>query len=191
MNKNTFVTVVIAGSMLATPLFASNFIHKLMTGKHPVHPITNLHAKPVAKKQSQDYTDFSGHWSGRCSLGDIDFPVFLAIENDDTHFNIEGEDFEIGPLHTKTQSDSSDSEYDHTSLEWSNDMSTLTMKYLALDKEHTSYPHNESSPMMTYIGQFTFSLANDQLNINGQSKGFMDLEQKGELNTMTCTLDQM
>ena len=37
MNKNILATVVIAGSMLATPLFASNFFHQLMPGKQSAH----------------------------------------------------------------------------------------------------------------------------------------------------------
>ena len=192
MNKNTLVTVVLAGSMLTTPLFASNFFHKLMPNKKSVHSAANLHAKPkpTMKKEDQDYTDFSGSWAGNCSYSDRnDLPVTLTIENDDTYFIMDGKEIEIGPLHTETDADRLGTTFEHTSLEWSNDMSMLIIKNQLFGKMHSAYPNNESNPMMTVMDQVTLSLNNEQLLIKGQSLGFNDLEQvTGEFNNITCTL---
>lgn len=191
MNKNNLVAVFIAGSMLATPLFASNLFHKLMPGKKSVHSATNLHAKPLVKHNNQNYTDFSGSWAGNCSFsGDFEMPVNLTIENDDSYFNMDGEELKIGPLHTKTISDNSFTTFEHTSLEWSNDMSMLIMKNLYFSKAQSVYPNNESNPMHTIVGQFSISLNNDQLMIKGQSTALIDLEQTGESDNITCTLNK-
>ena len=191
MNKNTLATVVIAGSMLATPLFASNFFHKLMPGKQSVHSAMNLQAKPLAKHENQNYTDFSGSWAGNCSLSDDnETPMSFTIENDDTYFSVDGQELKIGPLHTETTSDNLSATFEHTSLEWSNDMSMLIMKNMYLDKVHSLYPHNDSNPMVTIIGQLAFSLNNGQLVIKGQSIGLIDLEQKNGLTDITCTLNK-
>jgi hypothetical protein len=191
MNKNTLATIIIAGSMLATPLFASNFFHTLMPGKQSVHSATNLHAKPLAKHESQNYTDFSGSWAGDCSFADgNETPMTVTIENDDTYFDMDGEELKIGPLQTKSSSDNLSAEFEHTSLEWSNDMSMLIIKSVYFDKVHSLYPHNESNPMMAIIGQFALSLNNEQLVIKGQAIGFIDLEQKSGLSNITCTLNK-
>ncbi|CAM2977679.1 Uncharacterised protein [Legionella steigerwaltii] len=191
MNKNIIVTVLITGSLLTTPLFASDFFQKLMPGKRSLHSAVNVHTKPMAKHKNQNYTDFSGSWSGNCSLADdIEISMDVTIENDDTYFNIDGQELKIGPLHTETTSDNLSAAYEHTSLEWSNDMSMLIMKGVYFDKMHSLYPHNEANPMETMIGQIAFSLTNEQLTIKGQTLSFIDLEQMGELSTLTCTLSK-
>ncbi len=190
MNKRTLVTVFIAGSMLATPLFASNFFHKLMSGKQSVQSASQLHAKSQVKHDRQDYTDFSGNWAGTCSINEYELPMFISLENSDDEITMDGETFKIGPLHTRSSAEESTTTFDHTSLEWSNDMSTLKFKSLYIEKEQSSYPNNQSKPIVTMFGEFTFALDNDELTLSGQSTAHIDMAQMGELTTINCVLNK-
>lgn len=186
MNKNTLATVVIAGSLFATPLFASNFLHKLMHDGQSELLAANLHAKPLAKHKKQNYTDFSGTWTGNCTWSNgEESSETITIKNDDIHFNIDGQEYSIGPLQTQTISNAMSTTFDHTSLEWSDDRSTLVMKGLYYGKGHS----RQDEPVITVIAQFTFSLSNEQLVMTAQAKPFIDMKQ-AKLSDITCALDK-
>lgn len=191
MNKTTLTALVIAGSMLATPLCASNFFHQLIQGKPASQSATNLPEKLIIKDNNQNYTDFSGTWTGNCSFdANYETPITIKVKNDDKHFAINDDELNIGPLHTKTASDDLNTTMEHTTLEWSKDMSVLVTKYVYLDKTHSVSPSNQSMPMTTVIGQFAFSLDNEQLVVKGQSISIRDLDKKSGLSNTTCTLSK-
>lgn len=193
MNKRTLAAAVITGSLFATPLFASSFLHKLWPN-HQSMQAANLQAKPTnqTKQKNQNYTDFSGSWAGNCFWGTSKEPTSMdtVIKNDGEVFLIDDEELFIGPLYTRTTSSDKITTFEHTSLEWSNDMSNLIMKSSYLIKIASEYPHNTPTPMMNYLGEVTLSLENEQLMIKGQGLIFEDLEQQGDLMSITCTLNK-
>lgn len=97
---------------------------------------------------------------------------------------------QIGSLNTKSTSEQIYSNVEHRSLEWSEDMSTLTIKSVTLMKGHTSYPYNTSSPIVTYISQSTLSLDNGQLLMNGRMLSLLDMEQLDGLQNYSCVLNK-
>lgn len=186
MNKRALVTVVITGSLFTAPLFAASFFHKLMDGKQPVHKSIKAHVK----KEGQNYTDFSGNWAGACILGDEEIPAFLTLENDDTNIAIYDESLEIGPLLTSSTSNSTSIEFEHTSLEWSEDMSVLIIKEVSVHREHSPFPHNTPNPIETFSRQTTFSLNNEQLVIKGRNLNLVDMKKVGTIDSYSCTFSK-
>jgi hypothetical protein len=187
LTKSTLTTLILLGNVITNPLFASNFFHQLMPSKKPAQ---HLQTKVPAKYKNDNYTDFSGNWAGNCTIAGHDIPFSTSIGNDNTYLEIDGERFQIGSLHTQTVSDSFSEKLEHTSVEWSNDMSMLVMKSQSFDKVHPSYPYNNSSPMETAIGQITLSLNGEQLVIKGEGIYLLDMEQVSDENEVTCTLNK-
>lgn len=176
MNKIALVTVVVAGSFFTTPLFSASFFNKLMDSKPSVHKSIKAHVK----KEGQNYADFSGNWTGICTSGQGEFLSFISLENDDTKIVIFDETLKIGGLHTRSTSDNEGSDIGHTALEWSEDMSTLTIKEVEVSRVHSPYPHNTPGPVYTFSSQFAFSLNNGQLVMEGRALNLKDMEQVSE-----------
>ncbi|MGQ3889665.1 hypothetical protein ACQUW5_11600 [Legionella sp. CNM-1927-20] len=179
MNKTTLPTLFILSSIFTTPLFASNFFHKLIPSRTP-NQVTHLHAKKQTKQHNSNYTNFSGSWSGGCSINDYpEIPMDLTIENDAEYFSIDGEEFSIGPLHTKGISgESNTAEFEHAVLEWNQDRSMLTVKSMSFEK----YRDIKSNTTEISIMKMAIYLDNGKLIMKGQD---IDLEQ--EIIDLTCT----
>lgn len=188
MNKNTLVSIFTA-SLLTMPVFATPLFQKLMPGKLTVHATKKAHKSALPTHNTPHYTDFSGEWSGTCVYDTEEMPVNLAIENTDSFMAIDGEQFKIGSLNTKTISDDQSESIDHSTLTWNHDLSVLTINDVGLEKIHSSPPHTETQPMITFLSEFTFSLNNDQLLLKGQFRTLFGLEQS-ELNEIHCTLNK-
>ncbi|MGQ3892317.1 hypothetical protein [Legionella sp. CNM-4043-24] len=185
MNKKALVTAAVAGSLFTAPLFAANFFQKLMHDRLPVHKSVTVHPK----KEGQKYADFSGSWAGTCSFQGGTFPLALILKNDDESIVINGEPMEIGPFQTDSSSDNRGSSFEHTALEWSEDMSTLTIKDVSVLKLHSDYPYNTPSTVETYISQTVMSLNNGQLVMKAQDLDLADTQQRNA-SDYSCTFSK-
>lgn len=187
MNKKALVSVIIAGNLFTAPLFAANFFNQLIDSKPSIHKPTKAHVK----KEGQNYTDFSGNWTGTCLYGYKKNEAFIALENDDTEIAIYDEILNIGAMNTSSKSKSDGVEYQHDALEWSEDMSTLTIKEVSVSIALHPYPYNTPRPIQTFSRQTSFSLNNlGQLIIKGRNLNLRDMEQVGIIDEYFCTFNK-
>ncbi|CAM2763553.1 hypothetical protein [Legionella worsleiensis] len=186
MNKIALVTVVIAGNLFTAPLLAASFFNKLIDSKPYVLKSTKAHVK----KEGQNYTDFTGNWTGSCSYDDKDIEVFLTLKNDDTKITIYDEIMNIGSLNTSSTSNSDYAEYEHTALEWSEDISTLIIKEVSISVALSHYPYNTPRPIETFSDETSFSLNNGQLVVKYRQLNMRDMEKVGTVGDVFCTLSK-
>lgn len=152
MNKKTLAALVITSSIVANPIYASNFIQKFISE----HPMKKASAALKAKAPSlTDYTDFSGTWVGKCD-GDEQEDT-ITIESSEFYFIVNGGYGEIGLVETHSYSSLSTGWVGSSTsaLEWSADHSHLIHTNSALY-------HQGSEREIGYVID-TISIKNNQL----------------------------
>lgn len=190
MNKKALVTLMMAGSIIASPVFASSIFQQLLSGKVTAQPKAASHKKSSVKPHHTNYTDFSGYWSGNCTYNSKDsISMSFDIENNDEYFNINRLHFSIGSLETHSESSRNISVISHSAVRWNSDMSELIINVVSVDQYRDSSPYNEPNPIYTDISEFTVSLENGQLILKGQGLDFSNLHQWNDGLNMVCTLD--
>jgi len=182
-----------SGSVFA----ASSFFHELITSKNIMLPSIS-HEKLQSKNQTIEYADFSGYWTGQCSLNGVPgYFTEFTIENDASYIAINDYVRGIGSLKTESSSaaiapkNSQPDAVHHIAIEWNKEMSKLTLKGVDFVRNVATYPYNQSIPVKTTLGKFTFSLQNGELVIEGQSIAFEDLKLIDRENIKThCILNK-
>lgn len=191
MNKKALVTLVMAGSIVASPVFASGIFQQLLSGKLSEQSRAVHQKKLSVKPHKTAYTDFSGNWSGHCVINtEESVPMSFAIENDDNYFSVNDQTFAIGSLETQSESGKDNSDFSHSTVRWNTDMSKLIINFVSVDQDHDSWPYNHPNPMNTFLSEFTVGLENGQLIIKGQGLNFTDLHQKKKGLNLACTMDK-
>lgn len=158
MCTKVLATIIITGSLIASPLFASNFFKNIPTAPTKTGSMAFKPNAPLkSKKAGNDFADFSGTWEGTCT--DHEGIETITIENSESEFTVEGKTYSIGSLETESTSDKDTTYFSHLLLEWNAD--------------HSSLLFNSSFVALFYIKDFKFknfgyqkgtiSLQNDQL----------------------------
>jgi hypothetical protein len=173
MYKKTLTALCIAGTLVATPLFASNFFHKLTAAHSTKTNKTSLKAKAALG----NFVDFSGTWEGTCD--DDNYADTMTIKNTDSSFAVDGLELSIGSLETLSTNDSDSSFISHLALEWNEDNSKLLINGSFVNY---SPNHHTGFPNMFAAGRASFSLAGNQLVTE-----FTSYLSSGESETSVCT----
>jgi hypothetical protein len=159
MYKMALASICITGSLIANPVFASNFFQKLMP-KHPTKTEgTVLKGNSALKTKDgvHNFADFSGTWVGTCT--DVDGTEILTIENSEFHLTVGGKLYQIGSLNTDSSSNEEYTYFSHMLLEWNEDHSKLL-----INASIVNYIHSQSIKVKGFgYGNASISLNNDQL----------------------------
>lgn len=165
MYKKDFAVIFITSSLIATPLFASDFFHHFAVD--PTKKIsTALKEKAQFKSKNgvKHFVDFSGTWVGNCT--GYEGTDTVAIENSDSEFIINDKIYHIGSLETESRSDKEATFFFHNLLEWNVDYSSLIFSFSS-----TGHFHGQDLSMKNFgYGTMTISLKNDQLILEGSAQ---------------------
>ena len=177
MNKKSLAILLIASSF-ASSAFANSIINKLIIKHSPVtSSIVKTHK--MTKQTNRPYTNFSGTWMVNC--GDAQ-SMLTVIENDAYFINFDGNASRIGQgLEGQSESNEEYTASGHSSYEWNEDGSALTIKSVNLFKSNT-----DNSAIETDISKYTLTMKNGQIILDGQGTLFEDLTQAGQPMTGHC-----
>lgn len=181
MNKKSLAILLIAGSFVNSA-FANSIINKLIT-KHFSTTPAMLKTHKLTRLTHDSYTDFSGTWVGNC--GD-DMTMTTVIENDADSFSFDGYTLRIGHgLQGTHDSSEESSAYEHGSYEWNADRTALIIKSVGLIKNNTN-----NASIMTEISQFSLTMKNNQINLDGKVIMFEDLTPFEQPITLHCVFNR-
>lgn len=183
----TLVSAIIAGSMLATPAFAANFLDKL-----PINPTKKLIS--VTKKtqgknttKSKHFTDFSGNWAGTCndSHGESQAVAGFQIFNNEFYLALNGQLYGIGDISGDSSSNAEGVLYGYNKIIWSADRTSLQWH-----SSWTGSDHDEDEALGTAFGKMTLSLNDkEELIFAGSFSSLtMDAMEDIETDTFNCVL---
>ncbi|MBA3535600.1 MAG: hypothetical protein H0T84_03165, partial [Tatlockia sp.] len=121
--KKTILTAALLSACVANTSFALNLfsIHKNSGFK----PTINT----AKSNENNNYTDFSGTWTGTCTGSDEAETVI--INSKETSLEIDGQEFSLGKIKTESSSSKLQSEFAHTIINWNEDRTELLLEETA------------------------------------------------------------
>ena len=172
-----YLTVGLLGSCIATSSYALNFVDMI----HAAHKdaLSSL-PKKVESSASIDknYTDFSGTWTGQCSLP-YNPTVTWVIYNNDQHIIIDDKEINIGAFNNESTSNGEEAIDDLSRFSWSSHGLLKMLEVLVVRSKD-----NASIQSSTF--QTTFELNNGQLIV--ETIAYKDRPDNRTLE-WTCTLN--
>lgn len=177
------IAIILLGSCFASTSFSFNLFPKIeaMEKKH-VHNALNT--------QANDFTNFSGTWSGICTGMDDDGQTTLVIESDGNYISLGGQEYIIGASNNTSTNDKWSSTTTQDVVNWNQDRTQLLLNSTVTIYNYADYPYTEDNLISTLLSKGTISLRNEQLHINLESIYFKGLQQKGGKYTIACTLNK-
>lgn len=172
------VTVAILGTCLIPAAFATSFFNKLGMDQLKNEAPAVMSAKAAVSKTH--YTDFSGNWTGSCSMmdGTTGVGMTLAITNDANKITINGEEIVIGGFFNASYTKSPFAIDEHVMLNWTNNGTVLSADGILIARLN--------APVLTKIitTKITMARADNQLLLKGTITSESD-HVNGEV---SCTL---
>lgn len=157
--------VCITGSLVASPLFASNFLQKLTPHTKTMNRSTqnNLNSQ-IKDHPSEGFADFSGTWVGKCQ--DNEETEVMVLKNSNYQLTVDGKNFTIGALETESSSNQDLTSFSHLLFEWNSDHTSLIFNASFAAYIHTAYINEKTFG----YGQGSISLNDGQLILKGHSR---------------------
>lgn len=179
------LSFVVLGGLMASSAFAFQpfeFLHK----KPKVMPAAKL-KKPML---AQEYTDFSGDWTGSCTGDEYQVTVDMTIKNDGYTISFNNQAYLIGNLNTESLGDSLYTSYDHFSFHWNGDKSALIGDFVDVFKFHAGNNASmDEHSISASIGNVKLSMKDDKLNIESRAKNYYGSNETEEV--VSCTLTRV
>ncbi|KTD40524.1 hypothetical protein [Legionella parisiensis] len=174
---NKTISTVLLGTCLVTSSFASSFWNKF-------YPVQKLHYQTVATQKNtlkQNYTDFSGNWSGTCS-GNDEIQT-LIINNDSFYIELDGQQYSIGEMLSESSSSKWSSSNLHFLLTWNTERTVLKNKAVFVNTNWTDGSSDQT--LMTANLETTFSMSGDELIVQTYQVNSDGVPQQGTENKCT------
>ena len=179
ISKKSIAALLVLGCSVTSSAVASSFFDKLVT-KHNTNKYSIRNTHTMAESGNRSYTDFTGTWVADCGS----FQYRTTIKNDAEFITLDGYTYKIGRgLQGFYQSNEVETRQDHTSFEWNEDGSALTMKRVQVSKYNS-----DNSGIITSISTYTMSMRKGQIILDGKSTNLEDLSQQGEPMADHCVL---
>ncbi len=190
-------------SLFATSLAFANPLASLIQAEKPSHAPRNASLSEPALN-TQNYTDFTGEWSGACQTNDDENPgaetgaekrqpdkhkqSSINIKNNQDWIQVciknKCSDYEIGKDVSQYQEMQGGAFFaEHLLLNWSNDARLLIN---TIDIYSDTFDNNERS-VFSMLGRSIFSLKEDKLTIQHEIHEFEDAEDATQ-NKFVCEL---
>jgi hypothetical protein len=175
---------------ISSPSYA--FSSLLKEKSHKKNKITSTYQSKTNNESEENYTDFSGQWTGSCDWDESgDYAFTITIKNDAHLFFLDdmNDYYAIHDmLKTSSNSTSSGTYYDHQTIYWNQDKTKLITNELNVSNFHDRQDNIET-PINYYFSKEEFSLNNGKLIMRIEENHYKELE-KIRHNVFICTFDK-
>jgi hypothetical protein len=186
---NRILASIVLLAYISAPSYA--FSSLLKEKSHKKNKITATYQSKKNNESEEDYTDFSGQWTGSCDWDEPGDTFSITIKNDAHIFFFDDmKHFYVMHDHLKTSSDSTSgsTDYDHKTVFWNPDKTKLITNELYASNHHNREV-NIQTPIDYYFAKEEFSLNNGKLIVRVEEIAYTELE-KTRHTTTICTFDK-
>jgi hypothetical protein len=181
------MSTFLIGSLASSPIFAGDFFQKLFPNNLGQQNEIRQKANVTTQIAKSRVLNFSGQWIGSCSYLGFQFPVDITLANTDEYLRIDGVEYEIGKLDSRTSSGRYQNVMSHSTVEWNKDMTSLMLKSVMLLRGHNDYPYNNPTPFDLGVNSAEISMDKDTLIVQGHTMKLPNLEKKDDPVEFNCS----
>lgn len=181
MKKIAVLSLCLLSSMaLANPFLLPHKHHK--PRKHPVSS---------SLSSSGTYTNFSGHWVGRCESEGETMADSMVIEQEDAHaIVLDDTYFVLGGLHSEADTNPGDDQGEHTLVNWDDNKRNLNISGIDYEADYFKDDEGGIAPhtLLAILRTGQMRLEGKTLTVKTSARFYNDgVENTNEMYTIACT----